>query len=140
MREDRQQLASEGQNCFVCGPKNVNGLGVRFYLEDDVCHGQFVPSEHHCGFDGITHGGIIFSLLDDVMANTLFLQGIRCFTAKANIRFKNQLPTGCAVNLEARVTQQKRKVAIVAGTIRRSDDGQLIAESEATFVVNASRA
>ena len=84
-------LQSEGNNCFVCGPGNPIGLGVKFRLDDDVCRAEFTPGPEHMGYDQVTHGGIVFSLLDDVMANWIWLQGERCFTGKAEIRYRSEL-------------------------------------------------
>ena len=84
-------LTSQANRCFVCGPGNPNGLNVRFRIEQGVCVGEFTPAADHVGYDKVTHGGIIFSLLDDVMANWLWLQGEQCFTAKAEIRYRESL-------------------------------------------------
>ena len=66
-------------NCFVCGPKNSSGLKINFSInEQDICIAEFTPEADHVGFQDTTHGGIIFSLLDDVMANWLFLKGKPC--------------------------------------------------------------
>ena len=85
-------LESPANRCFVCGPGNPDGLQVRFRLEGDVCRAEFVPARNHGGYDGVTHGGILFSLLDDVMANWVFLQGEQCFTARAEVRYRRALP------------------------------------------------
>jgi len=87
----------DGENCFVCGKTNPLGLQLTFQLEEDVCRAEFTPADDHCGFDGVTHGGIIFSALDDVMANWIYLNDIRAYTAKCEIRYKGYLPTGTAV-------------------------------------------
>lgn len=108
MNQEASKKRNDAGNCFVCGRENAMGLRVEFRLEADVCRGEFTPHKGHCGFDGITHGGIIFSLLDDVMANCLFLKGLRCYTAKCEIRFKSPLPIGCRVLLEGRTVKRKR--------------------------------
>ena len=56
-------------NCFVCGAENPIGLKVKFSIVNEVCIGSFTPQMQHTGYDNLTHGGILFSLLDDVMAN-----------------------------------------------------------------------
>ena len=122
-------------NCFVCGPNNRHGLGVTFSLDGEVCRGRFTAEDHHCGFDGITHGGIIFSLLDDVMANCLYLRGLRCFTGKADIRFRQPLPTGQEVVLEGRILKQKRKLAVIESCAKRADNNEIVAECTATFMI-----
>jgi acyl-coenzyme A thioesterase PaaI-like protein len=125
----------DANNCFVCGPDNPVGLRIAFHLDDQsVCHGTFTPSENHQGFDGVTHGGILFSALDDVMANWLFLQGIRGYTARCDVRYRAPLPVGVAASLEGRCVKQKGRLVVLQGKALRADDGSLVAEAEATFI------
>jgi len=125
----------DANNCFVCSPSNPLGLHVPFHLDGEICRGQFTPAADHCGYDGITHGGIIFSLLDDVMANWLYLNGLRCYTAKCEIRYRSPLPTGCRVLLVGQSLGQKRKVVMMEGIATREDTGETIAQCEASFLV-----
>ena len=126
---------TEADHCFVCGPRNPSGLQLTFKLDGDVCRGEFTPSAEHCGYHGITHGGILFSVLDDVMANWLFLQGSRAYTAKCEVRFRHALPTGSRILLEARCVKQRRQVAVMTGRAVRADTDQVVAESQAHFMI-----
>jgi len=128
------RLDRESNECFVCGPGNAIGLKVSFALEGERCVAEFTPDERHQGYRGVTHGGILFSLLDDVMANWLWLQGIRCFTARADVRYRAQLPVGTAVRLESRCEKRKGRLAMMVGTICRVDDGSVVAEASASFM------
>ena len=105
----------DANHCFVCGPGNPIGLGVRFRLVDDLCLGEFTPDERHSGFRAVTHGGIVFSLLDDVMANWLWLRDLAAFTAKADVRYRAELPVGTAVYLEGRCLARKGQAGADAG-------------------------
>lgn len=120
--------------CFVCGPGNGSGLQVRFRVEDGVCLGEFTPAEEHMGYDSLTHGGIIFSLLDDVMANWLWLQGIKCFTARADIRYRAHLPIGTPVRLEGRCLRRKGRLSQMEGRVVRIDSEELVAEATGSFM------
>ena len=130
--------SSDADRCFVCGPHNPIGLRLRFKLDGDLCRGEFTPSAEHCGYDGITHGGILFSVLDDVMANWLFLQGNRAYTAKCEVRFRHALPTNCRVLLEAWCVKQRRQVAVMSGRAIRADTRQVVAECQAHFMIKPS--
>ena len=77
-------------------------LRIKFFIDEEVCRGEFTPKTDHVGFNNITHGGIIFSLLDDVMANWLFLKNQAAHTAKCELRYRNPLPIGEKVLLEGR--------------------------------------
>ncbi len=121
--------------CFVCGPANDHGLQVRFRMDGDVCRAQFTPAAQHMGYDGVTHGGIVFSLLDDVMANWLWLQGQQCFTARAEIRYREPLPVGTPVSLEGRLLKRKGRLAVVEGKVLRVDSNAVVAEATGRFMV-----
>ena len=129
----------DANHCFVCGPSNPIGLGVRFRLVEDLCLGEFTPDERHSGYRDVTHGGIVFSLLDDVMANWLWLQGLAAFTAKADVRYRAELPVGAAVRLEGRCLARKGRLAQMQGRVIRQDNGELVAEAMASFMLSATK-
>lgn len=132
-------LQNAGNHCFVCGPGNPIGLGVTFRLEQDddelVCRAEFTPASQHMGYDNVTHGGIVFSLLDDVMANWIWLQGQQCFTGKAEIRYRSELAVGTAVKLEGRCQKRKGRMAQMHGQVIRASDNFVVAEATAAFMI-----
>lgn len=130
-------LDSSANRCFVCGPSNPIGLQIRFRLDGEVCRAEFTPDAVHAGYDGVTHGGILFSLLDDVMANIIFLRGERCFTAKAEVRYRQPLPVGTAVRLEGRQQRRKGRLALLEGKVIRADTDEVVAEASGHFMVEA---
>jgi len=123
-------------NCFVCGPDNPIGLKIKFTIDDDeVCRGKFTPTENHVGYQNTTHGGIIFSLLDDVMANWLFLKNQVAQTAQCDLRYRQVLPINNEVLLEGRCIKTKSRVAFMQGRVLLASDLTVIAESEAKFMI-----
>ena len=126
---------SDANNCFVCGQGNAAGLRLRFRLERDECLSEFTPRANHCGYDGVTHGGIIYSVLDDVMANWLFLKGFRAYTARCEIRYRDPLPIGTLVSVIGRCSKQRGRLALLSGIMRREDNSEVVAEAEASFMV-----
>jgi acyl-coenzyme A thioesterase PaaI-like protein len=126
---------TDGNHCFVCGPDNPAGLQVKFRLEGDVCRAEFTPATEHCGYSGVTHGGILFSLLDDVMANWLYLQGERAYTARCELRFREPAPTGEKLLFEGELVKRKGRTAIMRGKASLATNGNVVAEASATFMV-----
>ena len=131
------ELRTDANHCFVCGPGNPIGLQLDFNIVDDICVADFTPLENHCGYDQVTHGGIVFSALDDVMANWLFLKGFKAFTAKCNIRYRDALPIGTKMKLEGHCVKQKSRLTQMKGTMTRADNGEIVAECEASFMMIA---
>ncbi len=136
MKKRRAAVSQEDQAnlCFVCGQGNSRGLHVRFRMEEGLCVGEFTAEDEHMGYNSLTHGGIIFSLLDDVMANWLWLQGIKCFTARADVRYRAHLPVGTPVRLEGRCARRKGRLSQMEGKVIRIDTGELVAEATGTFM------
>lgn len=129
------RLDVPANRCFVCGPGNADGLHIKFRLEDEVCRAAWIPTETYMGYEGVIHGGIQFCLLDDVMANLLYLRGYTCVTAKADMRFRNPLGIGEAVELYGSLVRRRGRLAVIEGKILRASDEQLIAEATGHFMV-----
>lgn len=126
---------ADANQCFVCGPDNPIGLRLPFRMEGDVCRSEFTPCAAHVGYDDLVHGGIIYCVLDDVMANWLFLQGIRGHTARCEVRYREPMRLGGQLLLEGRLLRRKGRLAMLHGTARRASDDALVAEAEGTFMI-----
>jgi len=76
-------------------------------------------------------------VLDDVMANWIHLKGIRAYTAKCDIRYKDNLPTGTQVNLEGHCIKQRGRLIVMEGKMLRADTNEIVAETQASFMREA---
>ncbi len=121
--------------CFACGPDNPIGLRISFELKDGVCTGEFTADENHVGYENTVHGGIIFSALDDVMANVLYLQNIKAHTARCEIRYRKALQVGQAVRLRGWIEDERRRLIVLRGEVRLASDDSVVAECEASFML-----
>ena len=128
-------LNNEANKCFVCGPGNSSGLNIRFRLEGEVCRAEYTPIDQYVGYDGVVHGGILFALLDDVMANWLYLRGEVCFTAKAEIRYRRPVLVGETLSLEGRLLERRGRRVVLEGRGIRLQDHQTLIEATGTFIV-----
>ncbi len=120
--------------CFACGPDNPIGLKIRFTLNDDVVNAEFTASENHVGYENTVHGGIIYSALDDVMANVLYLQNIKAHTARCEIRYRQALEVGHRVTLKGWIESERRRLVVLKGEMRLAEDDSLVADAEASFM------
>ncbi len=121
--------------CFACGVDNPIGLQISFTMKDGRCSGRFTANENHVGFENTVHGGIIYSALDDVMANVLYLQDIKAHTARCEIRYRKPLEVGQTINLSGWIDNQRRRLIVLKGEARTTEGDVLIADCEASFMV-----
>ena len=120
--------------CFACGPDNPIGLQIKFSLDDGICTADFTAGENHVGFENTVHGGIIFSALDDVMANVLYLQNIKAHTARCEIRYRKPLEVGQPVLLKGWIESERRRLIVLRGEARLASDDSVVADCEASFM------
>ena len=128
-------LRESATMCFACGPDNPIGLKIKFQLTDGVCTGVFTPGEAHVGYENTVHGGIIYSALDDVMANVLYLQDKKAHTAKCEIRYRNALEVGQTIKLTGWIETERRRLIVLKGEARIAADDSLVADCEASFML-----
>jgi acyl-coenzyme A thioesterase PaaI-like protein len=121
--------------CFACGPNNPVGLRIRFALNDGRVTAQFTANENHVGFENTVHGGIIYSALDDVMANVLYLQNRKAHTARCEIRYRRALEVGQTINLTGWIDNERRRLIVLKGEARLAASDELVADAEASFML-----
>lgn len=76
------------RSCFVCGESNPAGLRLRFETDGRLVQTRFVPRAEHVGFRQTVHGGLIATLLDEIMVWACAVGTKRfAFSAELNVRF-----------------------------------------------------
>jgi uncharacterized protein (TIGR00369 family) len=121
-------------NCFACGTLNVHGLQLELHAGDDRCWVELTLANRFEGWEGIAHGGIVCTILDEVMAWALVDHDIWGVTARMSVDFRKPVPIGRPVRAEGRVTSARRRIVEAEGVILDPEDGSILARSQATFV------
>ena len=95
-------------NCFACGTLNAHGLQLELHAGDGVCWTELTLDRRFEGWEGIAHGGIVCTLLDEVMAWALVDHDLWGVTAKMSVEFKRTVPIGRPIRAEGRVAGVRR--------------------------------
>lgn len=120
--------------CFACGPDNPIGLHLTFAEEGDRYVARFTAGPEHQGYDGIVHGGIVATLLDEIMARYPYAKGQDTVTARLEVRYRRPTPVGQELILTGWELSHKGRVHELAGTVSLAD-GTVTAEGRATVMV-----
>ena len=121
-------------NCFGCSRTNTHGLQLRFWRTDQGCFTRCTIPDYMCGFDGLVHGGIIATLLDEVGAWTIISSlGRFGITREISIRYLKPVLINTEIIAEGRIISQDEKNAVLHTTIH-SIDRALLAEGESKWV------
>lgn len=126
MTKEKQASSS---HCFVCGRENIHGLKMNFYT---TAPGQvesvYTVSPDFQGYPGIVHGGILASMMDEVMGRVFMENGSDRFmvTAELKIRYRKPVPTGIPLTLKGRAIKDRGRMATAEGEIIDPDGNVLV--------------
>ena len=122
-------------NCFVCGKNNPGGLQLSFDLDKDrqTLQTTFIGSPTFQGWDGIVHGGMISTLLDEVMAKLAYELGYQAVTVTLEIRFKNPAPILEPLRVHGEITEVGKRFIKARGRVIKRD-GTILAEGKSTLI------
>ena len=120
-------------NCFVCGKNNPNGLRLSFEIDKErqTLRSTFVASSTFQGWDGIVHGGIVSTLLDEAMAKLIYELGYEAVTASLEIRFKKPAPILEPLSIYGEITEVSKRL-IRAKAHVANKDGTILATGIST--------
>lgn len=122
-------------HCFGCSPRNPHGLRLLFQRTGDGCRSHHVLAPHYCGVEGIAHGGIVGTLLDETAAWAIILHtGKLGLTTTMTTRFAAPVKIGVTLELEAVVLHQDGRRATTRAWVR-DGDGAVLAEAESEWAL-----
>ena len=118
-------------NCFACGTLNTNGLGLTMHVEPGRSWIETTLDRRFQGWEGMAHGGILCTILDEVMAWALVGADNWGVTARMSVDFRKPVPIGRAIRAEGWTTEIRRRIVDTAGRIVDAEDGTVLAEATA---------
>lgn len=120
--------------CFVCGQKNPIGLKLDFTLEDgQTLRAQFTPGKEHQGYADVVHGGILATILDEVMVNLPHKLGQRAVTVRMDVTFRKPAQVGQELVFTAQLVKETRRT-LEARAEAQAADGTVVAEARGTLM------
>ena len=119
--------------CFVCGPNNPIGLKLNFSLDGEVMTTEFVPKKEHQGYMNIVHGGIISTLLDEIMVKLAIELGMPVVTAQMDVRLRKSAKVGERLTFSAEILEDTSKL-VIAQAKAVTDNGEIVVEAKGKLV------
>jgi acyl dehydratase len=129
-----ERFAFEPHNCFACGTLNTGGLHLDLHVDGERCWTDLEIPDRFQGWDEIAHGGIVATILDEVMAWSLVDADSWGLTARLSVAFKRPVPLGRPIHAEGGITESRRRVVTTAGRMVAGSTGEVLATAEALYV------
>jgi len=121
--------------CFGCGGANAHGMQLAFEQDDEAkrIRGKFSLSADYQGGTGFVHGGIIATLLDEVMAKVSRFAQDHAMTGEMTVEYLKPVPVGQEIVVEGWEVGRNGRVRNRQGEIRNTS-GEVLARGRARFI------
>jgi acyl-coenzyme A thioesterase PaaI-like protein len=126
----------QGRYCFACGTENPIGLNLEFYRFDDSICSDITLGKYHEGWQNMAHGGIISTLLDEVMSWTIiYFKKVFFVTRKMEVKYVNPVLVGTPLTVKGMLRDESEPPKLTARAEIRDDKGRLLVRSKGEFVI-----
>ena len=127
----------KGDKCFGCSATNPHGLHLEFFEDGDDVVCRWKPAPRFQSWDGVLHGGITATILDETAGWAAMRRFQRsAMTTRLDIRYlKPVLVDGGFIVARARYNcQVKEKIARFCATLENAA-GVVLAEADADYYI-----
>jgi acyl-coenzyme A thioesterase PaaI-like protein len=133
-RQPLEAFRFEPHECFACGELNEHGLKLQLHVTSEGCWLEHTLEARFQGWESVAHGGIVCTLLDEVMAWSVIGRDTWGVTARLTVSFRRPVPVGRPLRAEGWVTETHRRLFRTAGRILDAETGEILAEGDGTFI------
>ena len=126
----------QGFYCFACGTENPIGLNLHFYHSRDAVWTEITLKKVHEGWQNMAHGGIISTLLDEVMSWTvIYFKRVFFVTRKMDVKYVRPVPIGTPLVIKGELINSEAPPRIEARSEIQDDQGNILAKGTGEFIV-----
>lgn len=120
--------------CFCCGADNDHGLHLAItYPEKGIAETRLDVPAWFTGWKNMTHGGLLATLLDEIMAHACVGMAQRAVTAEITVRFQKAVETGARISARGKVEEARGRVLTTKGWLF-DEAGTVVAEASGRFI------
>ena len=120
--------------CFCCGTDNERGLHLSItYPEKGAAETSLEVPQWFTGWKNMTHGGLLATLLDEIMAHACVGMAQRAVTAEITVRFQKAVESGAQIRARGKVEEARGRVLMTRGWLYDSA-GTVVAEATGRFI------
>ncbi len=126
----------DNHNCFGCSPINPSGLQMKFYADDSRVFSRLTVPQHLCGWNQLVHGGVLSTILDEVMSwAAIYLLKRITLTRSMTVDFLKPVYIHNRLRAEGRLLELKGRHEAVMEGVLYNDEETVCARSTGNFAV-----
>ncbi len=113
------------ESCFVCGRNNPVGMYMRFHDNgQDEVHSHYTVADRYQSYPGIVHGGILASMLDEVVARVSMIGDPHHFmmSVKLQVLYRHPVPVETPIRVVGKIVKLRGRLGRAEGKIYLPDN------------------
>lgn len=114
---------------------NPIGLHMEVSFRDNKAFSRLALEREFQGWNDIVHGGMVATILDEIMAHAVVHYVGQAVTTSLQITYRVPLHVGEEFEVIGYVVEQKSRAAVARAEIRILDSRKLIARGESKFIL-----
>lgn len=130
---DGRRYAFADHHCFACGHSNPIGMRLQIEIGEGTASTEWTVGDDFVGWTDKVHGGIIATMLDEVMCWAPSSFDSWAVTAEMTIRYRSPAAPGERLSAKGRVVNRRRRIYEVTGEVH-GEDGRIVAEGRGTYL------
>ncbi len=136
-RAGYKQLSNlDNHKCFGCSPVNPSGLQMEFYSKEDSLFSWVTVPDHMCGWHNVVHGGIVSTVLDEIMGrSSLYLLKKFVMTKSIHVDFIKPVFVGKEIKAQGKVVEVKSEREAEIGGFIYNEKKELCAKAMGKFAL-----
>jgi uncharacterized protein (TIGR00369 family) len=132
----KKLLNLDNHKCFGCSPVNPSGLQMEFYSKGDSLFSWVIVPDHMCGWHNVVHGGIISTILDEIMGrSSIYLLKKFVMTKSITVDFIKPIFVGKELRAEGKVIEIKNDREAEIGGFLYNEEEELCAKATGQFAL-----
>ncbi|MFW5997837.1 MAG: PaaI family thioesterase [Desulfovermiculus sp.] len=122
----RQPVPNMDTTCFACGSDNRCGLHMQFFTDGEKLYSTVIPPPHLSGWENLLHGGIISTMLDEIMVWTAMhlLQKV-ILTKSIQVEYLRPIQVNSELEIQGWVEKHDERTAWIQGVILDAKDREM---------------
>jgi len=127
-------LPSVDKRCFGCSVNNPYGLQMKFFTDEESLFSWVTVPDHLCGWGNLVHGGVISTILDEVMSwAAIYLLKKIILTKSMTVDFIKPVYIGNEIKAVGKVLQFNNDHEAAMEGLIYNNKGKLCAKSTGTY-------
>jgi acyl-coenzyme A thioesterase PaaI-like protein len=121
--------------CFACGVNNPIGLRMEVQYAPETARSRITLPRQFEGWKDIIHGGIVATLLDEIMAHAVLQHVGDAVTTALTVSYRAALRVDQQVEVIGRIKERNRRGVVAEAEMRTVDGAKLLAKAESRFIL-----